>query len=304
VRRERPRGETTTSRSTLSRNPRFSELSPEVGELDREALQRALEDDPDDALTLLVAMTTATDERLRTQVRALAPKLVLDRVRAGAVRRRGVGKPRAVPAHLGGELDLDASLDAVAAARGEGRHPGLDELVARDWGRPELALCLVVDRSGSMSGERLATAAVTAAACLLRAPRDHAVVAFARSAEVVAPLGGVRAPEDVVTDVLKLRGHGMTSVSAALLEAAAQLDASRAARKVTILLSDCRSTDDVDATPAARALTATGSLVVLAPRDDTDAAGQLARDSGARVGEVTSIDAVPDLVERLLEGPS
>jgi Mg-chelatase subunit ChlD len=301
VPRERPRGATTTSRSSLARNPRFAELSPEVGELDRSALQRALDEDPDDALTLLVAMSTATDERLRAQVRALAPRLVLDRVRAGAVRRRGIGRPRAVPAHLGGELDLDASLEAVAAARGEGRHPALDELTARDWGRPELALCLVVDRSGSMSGERLATAAVTAAACLLRAPREHAVVAFARRADVVLAMGGTRAPEDVVTDVLALRGHGMTSVSTALTEAAAQLARSRAARKVTLLLSDCRSTDEVDAVPAARALGEHAELLLLAPREDSDAARQLAHDSGARVGEVTGIDVVPELVERLLE---
>ena len=151
-----------------------------MGELDRAALQQALADDPDDTLTLLVAMSTATDEELRRQVRALAPRLLLDRARTGAVRRRGIGRPRAVPAHLGGELDLDASMDAVAAAHAEQRPPGLDELVARDWGRPELAVCLVIDRSGSMSGARLATAAVTAAACLVRAPGEHAVVAFAR----------------------------------------------------------------------------------------------------------------------------
>ena len=146
-----------------------------MGELDRAALQQALADDPDDTLTLLVAMSTATDEELRRQVRALAPRLLLDRARTGAVRRRGIGRPRAVPAHLGGELDLDASMDAVAAAHAEQRPPALDELVARDWGRPELAVCLVIDRSGSMSGARLATAAVTAAACLVRAPGEHAV---------------------------------------------------------------------------------------------------------------------------------
>ena len=243
-------------------------------------------------------MSTATDVELRRMVRQLAPRLILDRVRSGAVRRRGIGRPRAVQAHLGGELDLDASLEAVATARGEGRPPALDELVARDWGRPELALCLVVDRSGSMSGTRLATAAVTAAACLVRAPGEHAVVAFARSADVVAPLGGSRSPDRVVADVLALRGHGMTSVTAALQEAHVQLARSRAARRVTILLSDCRSTDETDPVPAARAL---DELVILAPAEDADEARHLARESGARVGEVTGVDAVAALLERLLD---
>jgi len=266
--------------------------------LDLAAVEQALAEDADDTLALLVAMSSATDEELRRLVRALAPRLILDRVRAGAVRRRGVGRPRLVPADVGGELDVDASLDAIAAARAERRPPALDELRAREWGRPELAMCLVVDRSGSMNGTRLATAAVTAAACLVRAPGDSAVVAFARHAEVLAPLGVRRDPERVVTDVLALRGHGMTSVSAALTEARTQLARSRAARRVTVLLSDCRCTDDVDPVPAARAL---DELVILAPAEDAEEARHLARESAARIGEVTSVDGVAALLERLVE---
>ena len=147
-------------------------------------------------------------------VRRLAPRLMLDRARAGAARRRGIGRPRAVPADLGGELDLDASMDAVAAAYAEQRPPGLDELVARDWGRPELAMCLVVDRSGSMSGERLATAAVTAAACLVRAPASTRWSRSPGGPRWSSRSAARRDPAAVVTDVLALRGHGMTSVSA------------------------------------------------------------------------------------------
>jgi Mg-chelatase subunit ChlD len=255
-------------------------------------------EDPDDTLTLLVAMATATDERLRELVRTLVPQLILDRSRTGRPRRRGIGRPRTIAAHLGGDLDIDSSIDAIATAHGEGRMPGLDELTARDWGRPELALCLVVDRSGSMSGARLATAAVTAAACLVRAPGEHAVVAFARYADVLAPLDGSRDPTRIVSDVLALRGHGMTSVSAALEEAGRQLSGSRASRRVTVLLSDCRSTDEVDATAAACAL---DELVILAPAEDADEARRIARESGARLGEVAGVDDVPGLLDRLLE---
>ncbi len=269
-----------------------------MGELDHQALQDALSEDADDTLTLLVAMASATDENLRRLVRALAPRLILDRCRTGMPRRRGVGRPRNVPAHIGGELDIDASMEAIATASGEGRAPGLDELTARDWGRPELALCLVVDRSGSMSGARLATAAVTAAACLVRAPREHAVIAFARYADVLAPLLGSQEPGRIVEEVLALRGHGMTSVSAALEEARRQLAASRASRRVTVLLSDCRSTDEIDALPAARAL---DELLILAPADDADEARRIARESGARLGEVAGVDDVPALLDRLLD---
>jgi Mg-chelatase subunit ChlD len=70
-----------------------------------------------------------------------------------------------VPADREGDLDLDASLTAIADARAAPRPVGLDELRARAWARPTLALCLLVDASGSMGGARLAAAALTAAAC-------------------------------------------------------------------------------------------------------------------------------------------
>ena len=96
-------------------------------------------------------------------------------------RSRGVSKQRAVPAHRGGDLELDRSMDAILAARAEARAPGIDEMTAIQWARPDLAFCLVIDHSGSMNGARLTTAAVTGAACLTLAPQEHAVLAFAAS---------------------------------------------------------------------------------------------------------------------------
>ena len=119
---------------------------------------------------MVADLVHATDERLRAQARRLAAQLVIDRCKAGRVVRTGIGRPRQVPAARGGDLDVDASMDGIVTARGERRPPGLDDLTARDWGRQDLALCLVVDASGSMEGERLAAAATVAAACVLRAP--------------------------------------------------------------------------------------------------------------------------------------
>ena len=174
---------------------------------------------------MLADLTVATDERLRVQARRLARKIVLDRARTGRSRARGSTRLRAVPADRGGDLDLDASIDSIAGARAAGRPPGLDELVARDWGRPDLAVCLVVDASGSMSGARLAAAALTAAACAWRAPREFAVISFARVVTTHRPLTARLEAGAVVERLLQLRGHGVTALAGALRAAGDQLAA-------------------------------------------------------------------------------
>ncbi len=283
-------------RSTLSRHARFAEVSPEVGVLDEQALDRALSADPDGTLALVADLVHATDESLRAQARRLAARLVLDRSRTGRPVRTGTARPRLVPASRGGDLDVDASLEGIVTARGEGRPADLDELTARDWGRQDLAVCLLVDASGSMSGERLAVAATVTAACAMRAPAQHAVLAFAGDVRTLRPLHGVEPAATVVDRVLALRGHGVTRLADALRAASAQLATARAQRRVVVLLSDCRHTDE-DPVPVARTLP---ELVVLAPRDDSEQAQAFCAAAGARWAELAGADSAPALLRELL----
>lgn len=268
-----------------------------MGVLDDAALSAAVAADPDAALAMLADLLSATDEGLRAAATSVAARLVLDRSRVGRSTRRGIGRPRWVPASMGGDLDVDASLEAVAAAVAEGRPPSVDELVARDWGRPDLALCLLVDHSGSMSGSRLVSAAVTAAACALRAPQEHAVLAFARDVQVISAMSSEVTPTTTVDRVLRLRGHGMTGLATALRAAHHQVGQARAARRVVVLLSDCRATDEDDPTPAALALP---ELIVLAPADDHEEADRLALASGARCAFLDAATSAPALLRDLL----
>jgi Mg-chelatase subunit ChlD len=256
--------------------------------------------DPDAALGLLADLTGATDERLRAHARRLAGRLAVDLGRTGPVRRRGVGRLREVPAdRTVADLDLDRSLDALLAARGRGESPHLGDLRSREWGRPDLALCLVVDRSGSMGGERLATAAIAAAACVLRAPTDTSVLAFADRVIVVAPQGSPRPAEAIVDDLLCLRGHGPTDLALALRAARGQLERSDARRKVTVLLSDGRPTAGGDPTLEAAAL---DELVVVCPADDDGDARALADAVGARCLPLTGPSAVPQVMTEAFAG--
>ena len=284
-------------RHELSRHPRFAEISPEVGVLDQQAMSQALAEDPA-VFELLAAMTNATDERLRAAAIRLGSSIVLERARTGRVSMRGISRLRPVRGATDGDLDIDASIEAISAARSQARPVALDDLTTLHWARAHTAFAVVVDRSGSMNGARLAAAATVAAACALRAPREHAVLSFAASVELIRPLASDIVPEVVAERLLRLRGHGVTRLSDALKAAGEQLASARARRRVVILLSDCRATDDDDTLEAARTLS---ELIILAPADDYEQAAQLADLAGARWAVLANpLDAAATL-EHLLE---
>lgn len=290
---------TTTSRRSLERQPHFDEISPEVGELDEDALAAALDDDPDATLALLAELTGATDPVLRALARRLAGRLFLDISRRGPAAPRGVGlvttqryRPDA------GDLDVDASIDALVAARATGGRVDPDELRVRGWSTPGTAICLLVDRSGSMTGGPLATAAVAAAAVAWRAPQDYSVLSFGKDVVAAKSQDADRSSEQVIDAVLALRGFGTTDVAGALRAAAEQLARSRARRKITILLSDCRATVPGDVIGAATAL---AELAIVAPESDAVEAEELARASGARFTTVGGPSDAANALTRLLD---
>lgn len=289
------------SRRELERRDDFETISPEVGELDEEAFSDLLDDDPDRVLGMLADLTGATDRRLRELARRLAGRLFLDLATRGPMRPRGTGRLRTRRlTDAIGDLDLEASLDGIVAARAEGLAPDPDELRVRTWSTPATALCLVVDRSGSMGGAPLATAGVAAAAVSWRTPVDYSVLSFGSDVVAVKSQDVAKSSEAVVDGVLALRGFGTTDLAGALIAARIQLDRSTAARRVAVLLSDCRPTVDGDVWAAARGL---DELVIVAPDGDSAEAEELAAGVGCAVTTVTGPSDAAAALMRVLDRP-
>jgi Mg-chelatase subunit ChlD len=108
----------------------------------------------------------------------------------------------------------------------------------------------------------------------------------------------VRSIDDVIDRVLALRGHGTTDVARALSSAGQQLRSASAARRITILLSDCRATEPGDAIAAARAL---DEVVILAPEGDSAEAAELADAIGARWTTIEGPSSVVAAIARVLD---
>lgn len=276
----------------MARNDHFEDISPEVGVLDEVAMDAYLEADPDEAISLLADLVGATDRSLADRARHLAARISIAIARSGTP-RAGSGRLRTRPiGSATGDLDLEASLDALTSG-GSGQRPIVRDptaLQVSTWTRHDTALCLLVDRSGSMAGDRLATAAVASAAAMIRSPRDSSVVCFSDQAVVVKSQNSERDPDAVLADVFTLRGFGTTDLGLALRSAAHQLSRSTAARQVAVLLSDCRATAGGDPLPHAAGI---GEVVVLAPADDTADAEAFAEALGCRWSPVSGPSGIP-----------
>ena len=88
----------------MARDPKFEEISPEVGEIDDQALADLVDEDPDHAMSLLAQMRGATDRQLAALAARLAGRLVLDVAKAGPVQA-----PSGSPARAGFSKGVGAS---------------------------------------------------------------------------------------------------------------------------------------------------------------------------------------------------
>jgi hypothetical protein len=287
-----------SDRSFLERtDPTFRDLSPERGVLDEASAAALLRDDLDSGLARLTAAANTSDEVLRRLAKRLAGRVIVHLGQGGGQRRRGVGHLASGRLTPGDDLDIDASLTEITEARAAQRSIDADALGGRHWVREEHALTLLIDRSGSMGGERLVTAALAAAVVACRAPSDYSVIAFAGDAVVIKSQDVDRPVDAVIDDLLSLHGYGTTDLARALRAGHLQLARSRARRKVGVVLSDGISTAGADPLRLAREFE---TLHVIAPPGDAVQAAALARVGGGRFGQVRRASELPEVLLRVL----
>ena len=280
------------------RHRRFDEASPEVGELDQQMIEGLAGADPDQMAELLADMANATDPVLRAKARRLAARLFLRLARQGRPNARGVRRMIAEARIEGGDIDLDATLARTDGLRPSAAH----ELVVRRWTASERAVCLLIDRSGSMTGRGVAMASVGAASVLVAAGErsDCSVLAFARDTIVLQEQGRRRPIDGVIGDILSLRGKGVTDLGLALRGARRQLGRAGARERVAVLLSDALSTEGEDPLRAMRGLDRLHVLGTSDEAESVEAGRLLARVGGGRYRTCTSINDLPAALTGLL----
>jgi magnesium chelatase subunit D len=295
-------GRTHGRQQLAARHPAFEDVSPELGELDVEAFDAALTADPEAAAALLADLAVATDAALRAAARRLAGRVFIRLGRIGPARARGTR--RLGPARGdAGDLDLDRTLDRWDPTV-SGR-PDPDDLVTRTWIAHRRAVCLLVDTSGSMEGLAVALAAVAASGVVLAAENagatlEPAVLAFGAGVRVLQRQGVRRPPEELIGDLVALRGHGTTDLAAGLREASTQLAGAVADERLVVLLSDCLHTAGDDPAEALAGIDRLHVLVPLGGAEATAAASALAARGGGTMQQVRRLAEIAPALTRVL----
>jgi hypothetical protein len=153
-----------------------------------------------------------------------------------------------------------------------------------------------------MQGQAVALAAVAAAGVVLAAGDGlvPAVVAFGSGVRVLQAHGVRRPPEELLSDLVALRGHGTTDLAAGLREAAGQLAGAVADERLVVLLSDCIHTAGDDPAAALGGIDRLQVLVPLGGADAQAAAAALAARRGGRAQPVRRLTEVGPALTRVL----
>lgn len=106
--------------------------------------------------------------------------------------------------------------------------------------KPSLAICLVIDHSGSMGGDKMEMAKDAAKGTVeLLTGRDYiSVVAFDQEPFVIVPIQNAGSAASVNSMISTIQAQGGTNIYPALAEALSQLDRVSAKLKHVILLTD------------------------------------------------------------------
>jgi uncharacterized membrane protein len=166
---------------------------------------------------------------------------------------------------------------------------------------PSLALALVIDKSGSMSGLKiqLAVEAATATVELLSERDSVGVIAFDDTASTVVKLTQVDSKHDIARQIRSIQALGGTNIYAGLDSAHQMLASSDAQIRHMILLSDGQSYGDFPAlTRSIRESGITLSTVAVGDDADIPLMKTLADSGGGRFYATESPEDLPQIFTR------
>lgn len=164
-------------------------------------------------------------------------------------RQRGTGEKGLIPSSRlrsyidGDELDLidiDASIENIVMAGKRPEHFTSDDLLVQETQKGRVAFAFLLDISGSMTGAKLASCAISVVILVGKLSANEVAVAlFESDTHKLKEFTDDKDIEGLVDELLDLQARGGTQAGAALQWASDQLKENEAEKKLCMVLTDC-----------------------------------------------------------------
>ncbi len=236
-----------------------------------EAMKAARQIGPDAIQNLSASLSAGPGENLlkewfshRRNIPKEAKDVIRKLTRAALLRiamqilakQRGVGENGLIPTSRlrvfreGDELDLidiDATIENLVMAGKGPDQLAVDDVLVQDTQKGRIAFTFLIDISGSMSGQKLASCAISVVILIGKLSAEEVAVAlFESNTHVIKTFKEEKDIEGVVDELLDLHATGGTRVMAALEWASDQLKDNVAEKKLCMILTDCCFSEEFD----------------------------------------------------------
>jgi len=253
--------------------------------------------------------------KIKDALKEMVKELLIDLGVHYARARLGSSETGAVPAttvrpYLLGDddelVDVDETLENLLSKGKTVDMIDYDDFLVAETVHGRRAVCIALDVSGSMSGEKLAYLAICATMLVYAMRRDELALCFFESnTHVVKDLGEEADIEEIADDLLTLQPMGGTMVSRALQWASHNFKQTAAQDKLCVIFSDGEIFDLEESLPSLRALRALGVrqvLVVPAFEYSPSGARELAKQGKAHLVTIKSWRDFPGVMGQIVRG--
>jgi Mg-chelatase subunit ChlD len=258
---------------------------------------------------------TTLHKGLRDQIKAMTKDALVDLAfdwigKGGGSGEQGLLPQAATRPYRAGDdldlLDLDGTLESLVGSGKRVEDFSAEDLTVQDTSRGKAALGMLVDISGSMSGDDLAVCAIAVVMLLGRVrPEEVALAAFESDTHVVKDFADLTDLDEVADYVLELQATGGTRVDAAFRWACEQFEsATEADFRLLFVLSDfCFWEEPEELARHGRDLAELGVVFVGASHGhvNDNALQTMLRTTGGQRVQLRSVAKLPEILLETLQ---
>lgn len=238
------------------------------------------------------------DENLRKTIKQIAIKAILHRALRMIGPTKRSAKLRREQYRFGkDEIDLDSTFEQTLGRKDY----RLEDIIVETREKKRVSCALIVDTSLSMTGEKLAVAAVGTAVLALKLKNDnYSLVTFESNAKLLKGIAQKKDVESVISDLLETPAKGYTNMEDGLKTGLDELNKARTRERFGVIITDGNCSIGYDPQKVAAKYPKLYVIMTEGPESNQELCRDLARLGRGKMYKVKDYDRIPRVLYNLL----